>query len=247
MSGAAAVVALGAGALAGLAASAHCAGMCGPLAAHACRARSGRRALPATFAYHGGRVVAYAALGALSGALGHRLSLALPERAVQALLSWSLAVALGVAAWRALRAAQPVDAASSRAPLPITLSRAPRRASLAERAFAYAVDAPFALGVVTALLPCGALATGLLVAAGSGAPFAGALAMFGFALASGPALLLAAFALDRVVREAGPGGLRLAALVLALGAVVLAVRPIAGLRDGREAVCHVPPVGANSR
>jgi sulfite exporter TauE/SafE len=246
MSGAALVVALGAGALAGAAASAHCAGMCGPPAAHACRARAGRSTVLAMLAYHGGRVIAYAALGAVSGALGHRLSLALPERVVQALLSWSLAVALGAAAWRAFRASQPVGTAS-RSPLPITLGRSPRRPSLAERLFAYMVDAPFALGVVTALLPCGALATGLLVAAGSGAPLAGALAMLGFALASGPALLIAALALDRVAREAGPSGLRLAALVLALGVVVLAVRPIAGLRHGGEVACHGPAVSVNSR
>jgi sulfite exporter TauE/SafE len=247
MSGAANLVAFGAGALAGLASSAHCAGMCGPLAAHACRARGGTGAWEGAVAYQGGRLLAYPALGALAGGLGHGLTLALPERVVQALLSWSLAVALGVASWRAFRASRPADASSSRSSAPVALGHAPRRPSLAERLFARTLDAPFALGVVTALLPCGALATGLLVAAGSGAPTAGALAMMGFALASGPALLVAAFALDRVAREAGPGGLRLAALALALGAVVLAVRPLAGLRHGGEAVCHGPSVSVNSR
>ncbi len=50
LSGADAIVALGAGGLAGLASSPHCAGMCGPLAGHACCARGGGAALPRALA-----------------------------------------------------------------------------------------------------------------------------------------------------------------------------------------------------
>ena len=102
------------------------------------------------------------------------------------------------------------------------------------------LDAPLALGVLTALLPCGALATGLLIAAGIGAAHGGGLAMAGFALASGPALARASFALERVRHEAGRGGLRLAALALALGAAALVLRPVAGLRGDDVAPCHAP-------
>jgi sulfite exporter TauE/SafE len=246
MSAAAGLVAFGAGTLAGLASSAHCAGMCGPLAAHACRSRGAGTTLRRSVAYHAGRLMAYALLGALAGGIGHGLVLALPERLVQAVFSWSLAIALGFAAMRAFRASRDVVSRESHVPSPIELGRAPRKPSFAERILARTLDAPFLLGTITAILPCGALATGLLVAAGSGTSLSGAGTMIGFALASGPALVLAAFAVDRLVREAGPGGLRLAALALALGAVVLAVRPVAALRSPEQGSCHTPAQAMNA-
>jgi hypothetical protein len=237
MSGSLLLVALAAGATAGLASVPHCAGMCGPLAAFACRApgtESGQ--LRRVLAYQGGRLVSYTALGVAAGALGHGLAFALPGRYVQALLSWSLALALGVAAVRAYRASQP---RVSRDAAPISLGRGPRTPSLAERVLGRVLHAPLLLGLLTALLPCGALASGLLVAAGTAEPLSGALAMSGFALASGPALALAAWAVAKVRGLAGPSGLRLAALVLALGAVALVVRPNPGLRSEQGAACHV--------
>ncbi len=238
MSGSLALVALAAGATAGLASVPHCAGMCGPLAAFACRAPGTERGqLRRVLAYQGGRLVSYTALGVAAGALGHGLAFALPGRYVQALLSWSLALALGVAAVRAYRASQPRRV--SRDAAPIALGRGPRTPSLAERALGRVLHAPLLLGLLTALLPCGALASGLLVAAGTAEPLGGALAMSGFALASGPALALAAWAVAKVRGVAGPTGLRLAALVLALGAVALVVRPIPGLRSEEGTACHV--------
>jgi len=237
MSGSLALVALAAGATAGLASIPHCAGMCGPLAAFACRAPGTERGqLRRVLAYQGGRLASYTALGVAAGALGHGLAFALPGRYVQALLSWSLALALGVAAVRAYRASRPRSV--HRAAAPIALGRAPRNPSLAERALGHVLHAPLLLGLLTALLPCGALASGLLVAAGTAEPLGGALAMSGFALASGPALALAAWAVAKVRGVAGPTGLRLAALVFALGAVALVVRAIPALRS-EGAACHV--------
>ncbi len=240
MSVSVALWALVAGATAGLASIPHCAGMCGPLAAFACRAPSGEGTqLRRMVAYQGGRLVGYTTLGAVAGALGHGLSFALPGRYVQALLSWSLALALGVAAVRAYRASRPQQAVPAGAP--IALGRAPRAPSLAERLLGRVLHAPLLLGLLTGLLPCGALASGLLVAAGTAAPLSGALAMSGFAVASGPALALAAWAVSKVRGVAGPVGLRLAALALALGAVALAVRPIPSLRSEEPVSCHTPP------
>jgi sulfite exporter TauE/SafE len=237
MSASVALWALFAGVTAGVASLPHCAGMCGPLAAFACRAPSGEgSSLRRMVAYQGGRLVAYTALGAGAGALGHGLSFALPGRYVQALLSWSLALALGFAAVRAYRASRPPRARSAEAP--IALGRAPRPPSLAERLLGSVLHAPLLLGLLTALLPCGALASGLLVAAGTAHPLTGGLAMAGFAVGSGPALALAAWAVAQVRMLAGPVGLRLAAVALALGAVVLVVRPIAGLRSDEPVACH---------
>lgn len=239
MSATAELWALAAGATAGLASIPHCAGMCGPLAAFACRAPSGEASqLRRVLAYQGGRLAGYTSLGVAAGALGHGLSFALSGRYLQALLSWSLAVALAVAAVRAYRASRPQRALPEARP--VTLGRAPRPASLAEKLLGGVLDAPLLLGLLTALLPCGALASGLLVAAGTAEPMSGALAMVGFAVASGPALALAAWAVAKLRIVAGPGGMRLAALVLALGAVALIVRPIPGLRAEAPAACHSP-------
>jgi uncharacterized protein len=236
MSAAIAVWALAAGATAGLASIPHCAGMCGPLAAFACRSPRGKHSqLTRVLAYQGGRALGYTSLGVAAGALGHGLSLAMPERYVQALLSWSLALALGTAAYRAFRASRPRPAAVS---TPLTIGRTPRTPSLAERLLSRVLDLPFLLGLLTALLPCGALASGLLVAAGTATPVNGALAMVGFALASGPALALAAWAVTNLRRLAGPSGLRIAALAFALGAVAMVIRPIPGLRSDTPVACH---------
>ena len=236
MSATVALWALAAGATAGLASIPHCAGMCGPLAAFACRSPSGERSEGwRVLAYQGGRLAGYTTLGVVAGALGHGLSFALPGRYVQALLSWSLALALGFAAFRAYRASRPRPALPHAAP--IALGRAPRAPSLAERLLGRVLHAPLLLGLLTALLPCGALAAGLLVAAGTAQPWGGALAMIGFAVASGPPLALAAWAVARV-RVVGSTGMRIAAVVLALGAVALVVRPIPGLRSDEPVACH---------
>ena len=238
MSAGLAWLALAAGATAGAASIPHCAGMCGPLAAFACRAPRGDASqLTRVLAYQGGRLFGYTSLGVAAGALGHGVSLAMPERYVQALLSWTLAVALGTAAYRAFRASRPRSVPVS---APLTIGRAPRTPSLAERLLGRVLDAPLLLGLLTALLPCGALASGLLVAAGTATPIHGALAMTGFALASGPALALAAWAVSHARRMAGPTGLRIAALAFALGAVALAIRPIPSLRSEEPIACHTP-------
>lgn len=229
--------ALVAGGTAGLASLPHCAGMCGPLAAFACRGLDGEgMTLRRMVAYQAGRFVSYVALGVGAGALGHGISLALPARYVQALLSWSLALALGGAALRALRASRAV---SGRAvAVPLVIGRGPRAPSLVARLLGRVLSAPLLLGLLTALLPCGALASGLLVAAGTAQASRGAAAMAGFALASGPALALGAWVVSEVRVVAGAVGLRVAAVVLALGAVALIVRPIAGLRHEAAMACH---------
>ncbi|MBX3274522.1 MAG: sulfite exporter TauE/SafE family protein [Sandaracinaceae bacterium] len=92
-----ALVAATAAAAAGLASSVHCAAMCGPLAAVAGRTPR------AAAAYHGARLASYALAGGIAGATGTLLSDALGGRWAGALLSWTLAVALALAAWRLWR------------------------------------------------------------------------------------------------------------------------------------------------
>ncbi|MFW6051691.1 MAG: sulfite exporter TauE/SafE family protein, partial [Myxococcota bacterium] len=98
---------LAAGAAAGLASVPHCAAMCGPLAAYAC-ARGGGRGAPAW--YQLGRTASYGALGALAGGLGHAVTGGLSHAAVGWVLSWAMAAALGLAAWRLWSGGQPAPA-----------------------------------------------------------------------------------------------------------------------------------------
>lgn len=207
------------------AASAHCALMCGPLAL-ATRVRQGTAA---SMTYFAGRAVGYAVLGALAGSAGKVMLMSAWARWVELGLSWLLALVLGITAIRMLR-----GASGSR---PLSLGRRPR-VSLAGRMLVRVADDPLLLGAATALLPCGALFSGLLAAAHLGNAAAGALAMLAFAAISSLALL-AVGALgrldlrDRRIRRA-------VASALLLGAALMVYRPLPMLRAESEApACHV--------
>jgi len=216
MLGAAIAVALAAG----FGSSLHCAAMCGPLAAFAARGARGAAA------YHGARLAAYALAGGLAGATGTLLADAVSARWAGALLSWSLALALALTAWRLWRG----EARRTR-----LVSLGDGRPSLARRLFERLPRHPAVVGGLTALLPCGALYAALLIAASSGDPLGGALAMLAFGAAS--ALGLGAFSFVaarlrrrlRATRSPGWPGRALAAVLL-VGAVLLVVRPIGALQ-----------------
>lgn len=204
-----------AGAAAGLASLPHCAGMCGPLAAFAGRDRR------STGLYLGGRFVSYVALGAFAGAFGATVVGWMERPLAQALLSWTLGAGLALTAWRLWRGgARPAKLVTLR-----TKDEA-RRATM---------RAPL-LGLMTGFLPCGALAAALLLAAGSGDALTGGLTLLAFASASAPALLGAGVAAG-YLRRAGETPRKLLSVALALGAIVLLLRPIDALR-GEPAECH---------
>lgn len=164
---------------ASLVGSVHCAGMCGPFVAFAVglgdRARVGRVALHV--AYHGGRLVTYALLGAAAGALGAALDLG------GRLAGWQRAAALvaggamiGIGLVAVLQAAG-VRLASL--PAPRMLSDFVARTT---RAAARLSPLPRALltGLLTTLLPCGWLYAFAVTAAGTGSVWAGAATMAAF-------------------------------------------------------------------
>ncbi|WP_211212549.1 sulfite exporter TauE/SafE family protein [Nonomuraea coxensis] len=122
-----------------------------------------------------GRLVSYAAAGALLGLLGSAVSLPPPARA--ALLVAAGAVVIGFAV-RMLRrghcAAQEAgDVPRLKAPL---------------------------LGAATVLVPCGMTLGMEMIAVSSGSPLAGAAAMTGFVLGTAPAFALLGYVLRRVSR-----------------------------------------------
>lgn len=207
-----------AGALvAGLVGSPHCVGMCGGFAA----ATAGRPAESA--AWQGGRLAAYATLGAIAGSVG----------GVRLGSTW---IGVGLAAvllvWFAARLA-------GLAPeIPVKIPWLTRAGSaLAGRK---GVPARFAFGVLTALLPCGLLWSALAVAVASGGPGGGALAMAAFWLGTAPALAVAAGALRRLA-SARPWTRRaVAAAVLAAGLWSISSRAAMQnvLDDGSVPPCH---------
>jgi uncharacterized protein len=206
--------------LAALAGSPHCAGMCGGFVAFYAGQGAGRRGL-AHVAYNGGRLVSYAALGALAGLLGAGLeragALAGVARAA-AIVAGALMVLWGLAAlatalgvrwpWVARRAAG--GGVIARALRALHAQPAPLRA--------------LALGLLTTLLPCGFLWVFVAAAAATASPGWGALVMVAFWAGTVPIMAGLGLALQGAL---GPLRRRLPALT-ALVLVVLGLLTMAG-------------------
>lgn len=225
-----------AGATAGFASIPHCTAMCGPLAAYACSSpQSG------VVRYHSGRLIAYAGVGIVAGSLGSLVAANTPGRWGAALLSWSLAIGLGLAALRLWRRPRErlvrLRVADER--------NATARPSAVQRVRDVLLGRPFLIGAATALLPCGALAAAVLIAASAGTAYGGAIAMLSFAVASAVGLLGAGWLFAHLrTRPSRSGVSRALAVVLALGAVMFVIRPLSTLRYSEPSsdvpVCHAP-------
>ena len=213
------ITTLTASAIAALAGSPHCIGMCGPLA---CAAGPDPRA---QFAYHLGRIGTYTALGALAGAVGDAAPLpASVATALAALLLvvFSLALAGVLPEPRAFRGLARLGA------------RFATHRSVASR---------LAFGVVNGLLPCGLVYAALALPMASADPGVGALGMATFGLLTVPALGAAALGLRAVLNRTPAVRGLLASVVLLAGLFSL------GQRDGWFAsedptgdppTCHAP-------
>ena len=163
--------------IAGLVTSVHCVGMCGPLACGAAAiGRTPAQRHLAAGAYHGGRLLSYAALGALAGVISAQ-PLQWTMSSPAAALPWMLVVVLALVGLG-------VD---KRIPCPAPVARLSlrvRRRLLAGRAG----RGSFMIGVATPLLPCGPLWLVLIAALASGSALRGSEFMFAFALGTIPLL-----------------------------------------------------------
>jgi sulfite exporter TauE/SafE len=216
-----------AGAAAGFASIPHCTAMCGPLAAYAC---SSRPTGVGQARYQLGRFISYAALGAVVGTLSGAATVSLPEQWGKTLLSWSLALGLALAAYRLWR--RPKESLVALRTKP-SVSRSSIFASALGRF-------PFLVGLATALLPCGALATAALIAASTGTPWLGALSMLAFSVVSGVGLVGASWLFERLASRPRPSSARVLAVVLALGAIIFVIRPVHAFQHGAHAGAHAP-------
>jgi len=228
--------------LASLAGSPHCAAMCGPFVAFAAAgAATDRPRWMVTGAYHGGRLVSYVALGLVAGALGAGVeglgALAGVSR-LAAIVAGALMVAWGVDTILALRGWR------SRFHAPAKLANA--LGSVTRRLAGWpGVSRATAIGVATALLPCGWLYAFAAAAGGTGSPVSAALVMLFFWTGTLPLMAALGMGLQRI---AGPAR-RALPMVTASVVVVIGLLTIAGrLRPpatGRAA--HEEHVSADRR
>jgi len=203
--------------LIGLLGGTHCVGMCGGIVS-ALSLGAGSR-LPLHLAYNAGRIVSYAAAGALAGALGGAsliLAGQLPLRMALYVLANLMLVALGLYLMgftRVLAFAERFGQRLWRRVQPLT------RAFLPARSVAQA----FPLGLLWGWLPCGLVYSALVTALTSGSPVRGALMMLAFGAGTLPNLLLAGLLAGRLQTFAGKAQVRFLAglLVIGFGAVGL--------------------------
>lgn len=167
-----------AAAVLGVASIPHCVAMCGPLAVLSCKGRD--RA-----GYLGARVIGYTAVGSAMGWVGAHTFAQIGDGWGR----WALCAIAAVCVWRAIAVYREREGSL------VQLRAKHDERGLLGTLLATLVDfvprRGAGLGVVTAILPCGALAAAWAVAAASAHPLTGAAAMAVFALASSPALIVA--------------------------------------------------------
>lgn len=236
-----------AGLVAGVSSVPHCMGMCGPLVAGVCSGpRDGA-------AYQVGRTVSYSVLGAVAGGVLQLGTLPLSRTMASTLTSVVLAAGLLWAAFSLVRSGARARTTSkthegAQRPgdvelVPLRASRsAPARTASATGRWAKAVrpwlGSPLLVGALSALLPCGALLTLALLAAGAGSAWGGALTGAAFATATGAGLATSVWA-SALLRQSRAGA-RVVAAVLVLGAAIVSVRAFPQLLGGANegAACH---------
>jgi len=191
-----------AAAVAGLAGSPHCLAMCGA----ACAGVTGKRAGHA-LAFQAGRLIGYAALGALVAASASALQWAAAHAALLKPLWGMFHVAvLLLGASLIWLGAQPA-----------WVDRGAQQVWRALRVRTLSLDTarwPFVAGAMWSLLPCGLLYAALMLAALADTPLDGAGVMALFALSSGAALQLGASWGRRIGLHSGRWGVRLAGAAL---------------------------------
>ena len=184
--------ALAAMAVFGLTGSLHCLGMCGPLAAASCRWGPEARGIcgRSLMVYALVRIASYGVIGFAAGLLG-----AVVIREWLAVQAQTLAVIFAtlMLIWAGLDLFQGV-LALRRGEAPKSLAAGIRGqgsslAWIAARILALPLPSGVALGVATAVLPCGFLAAAWLQAAVLSHPPTSALAMVVFGVVTSPALL----------------------------------------------------------
>lgn len=222
----------------GLAGSLHCAVMCGPLVFAVNAARRRNQVNPATrffsgdilhnFAYHGGRILTYSLLGAISGLIGAALVFAGFQRWISitagGLVLLGALTSFGVR-WGSLPGLI-VSVANTR------FSRLLRDRTL---------GAVVLMGGLNGFLPCGLVYIACAAAGTSGGVGGGVATMLAFGLGTAPIMLSVSLA-GRVIRWTHPVALHRVVLVCATVAGVLLI--VRGLSLG---IPYISPLFLDGR
>ena len=169
--------------LVGLLTSTHCIGMCGGILlaqttdAHGVTGRS-KRGLIASAAYNGGRVVSYTAVGAVCGALGAVITYTPNIKSMVFTVAGALVLLIGLRMAGILPGLRPAE------------TELPGACSLNARTRRRFAGQPLIIGLLTGVMPCGALSAMWLYAMSSGSAVRGALVMLVFSLGTVPLLFL---------------------------------------------------------
>ncbi|MFN8179344.1 MAG: sulfite exporter TauE/SafE family protein [bacterium] len=213
----------------GLAMSAgHCTGMCGPLVAAFGHARGRRPQTRTRFAldvglYHGGRLAAYALLGAALAAVGTAARTVLPGLPLEAAVSLGAGLVLVVTAATVLATAAPDASGPAAAPARALLAAASRIGRPLQRL------GPIGLGVANGFLPCGPVALVALGAASARDPWHGALSLVTFGLGTVPLLGVLTFGAGVWRARPRPALARVGSVFLFFLAAQLSLRGLAAL------------------
>lgn len=168
--------------LLGFVGSAHCAGMCGPLALALPGAGNTRAGfLAGRLAYNAGRLLTYAVFGALFGLLGQTFAIAGLQRWVS--LFAGAAILIGLLATRSFTASLPINQLVTK--LKAGFGRLLRRRG---------ASALFGVGLLNGLLPCGLVYVACAAATTTGTVQRGVAYMIAFGLGTAPMMLALALA-----------------------------------------------------
>lgn len=163
--------------LLGFVGSAHCAGMCGPLAlALPAIGRSRAMFVLGRALYNAGRLVTYAAMGAVFGGLGKGLAMAGLQRSVSIAAGAAILASLLVSSRFALG-------------LPATTAVGWLKSGLGKVLAMRSLGSVFLLGLLNGLLPCGLVYAACAGATASGSSLNGATSLLAFGLGTVPMML----------------------------------------------------------
>jgi len=223
----------------GAAGSAHCIGMCGPIALAVPSPGNGWRArLMSTLILNSGRVSTYALLGALFGAFGTGLRLAGLQQSVSIIAGAVLLLSVIVPGL--------LERWSPTGRLSLWIGRL--RGALARNLKRTAPEALFFTGALNGLLPCGLVYAAAIGAAAMGTMQHGALFMMLFGLGTLPALIglrmsgsMIGTSARALLRKASPVLVSALAVLMILRALELGipmVSPPAVTEPGQVTACH---------
>ncbi|MBK6776306.1 MAG: sulfite exporter TauE/SafE family protein [Flavobacteriales bacterium] len=223
----------------GAAGSAHCIGMCGPIALAVPSPGNGWRArLMSTLILNSGRVSTYALLGALFGAFGTGLRLAGLQQSVSIIAGAVLLLSVIVPGL--------LERWSPTGRLSLWIGRL--RGALARNLKRTAPEAVFFTGALNGLLPCGLVYAAAIGAAAMGTMQHGALFMMLFGLGTLPALIglrmsgsMIGTSARALLRKASPVLVSALAVLMILRALELGipmVSPPAVTEPGQVTACH---------